>query len=181
MKWRTKLSCHNFNICYCPRAERDTLLWAFCATFSLAGDLSKLHDSLCQPVVTRMFHFAKKRNLQYSIEEVRQMARSCQVCAELKTQVYLPAQSHLIKATQQFQQLNINFKGPLESNYNNTYFLNIIDENSRFPLVFSYKDVITTSVIQCLCQLFSLHRMLAYIHSDMGSSLMSQEFVSSKA
>ncbi len=99
MKWRTKLSCHNFNICYCPRAERDTLLWAFCATFSLAGDLSKLHDSLCQPVVTRMFHFAKKRNLQYSIEEVRQMARSCQVCAELKTQVYLPAQSHLIKAT----------------------------------------------------------------------------------
>ena len=104
------------------------------------------------------------------------MTRACQVCAEHKPQFYSPVQAHLIKATQPFKRLNnIDFKGPLKSNNQNTYFLNIIDEYSRFPFVFPCKDVTTQSVIQCLCQLFSLFRMPAYIHSDRGSSFMSEE------
>ena len=39
-----------------------------------------------------------------------------------------PAQAHLIKATQPFERLNVDFKGPLKSNNQNTYFPNIIDE-----------------------------------------------------
>ena len=97
------------------------------------------------------------------------------MCAEHKPQFHSPAQAHLIKATQPFERLNIDFRGPLKSNNQNTYFLNIIDEYSRFPFVFPCKDVSSRSVIQCLCQLFSLFGMPAYIHSDRGSSFMSQE------
>ncbi len=41
--------------------------------------------------------------------------------------------------------------------------------------MFPCKDVSTTTVIKCLCQLFSLFGMPAYIHSDRGSSFMSEE------
>ncbi len=41
--------------------------------------------------------------------------------------------------------------------------------------MFPCKDVSTTTVIKCLCQLFTLFGMPAYIHSDRGSSFMSEE------
>ena len=123
-----------------------------------------------------MCHFVKTRNLPYSIEDVRQMmTKACWVCAENKPQFYSPVQSHLVKATQPFERLNIDFKGPLKSNNQNVYFLNIIDEFSRFPFVFPCKDVSTRSVIQCLRQFFPLFGMPAYIHSDRGASFMSEE------
>ena len=177
MRWRTELSCYSFDIVYRPGAENippDTLSRAFCAALP-CSNLSELHNSLCHPGVTRMFHFVKSRNLPYSVEDVRQMTKACRVCAELKPQFHSPIQAHLIKATQPFERLNIDFKGPLKSNNQNTFFLNIIDEYSRFPFVFPCKDVSTQSVIQCLCQLFSIFGMPAYIHSDRGSSFMSEE------
>ena len=173
MRWRTELPCYSFDIVYRPGVENippDTLSRAFCAVS--AGDLCDLHNSLCHPGVARMFHFVKTRNLPYSIGDVRQMTRDC---AEHKARFHSPAQAHLIKATQPFERLNVDFKGPLKSNNQNTYLLNIIDEYSRFPFVFPCKDVSTQSVIRCLCQLFSLFGMPAYIHSDRGSSFMSGE------
>lgn len=178
MRWRTELSCYRFDIVYRPGAENippDTLSRGFSAAIPSAESLSELHNSLCHPGVTRMYHFVKTRNLPYSIEDVRQMTKACRVCAESKPQFYSPVQSHLVKATQPFERLNIDFKGPLKSNNQNVYFLNIIDEFSRFPFVFPCKDVSTRSVIQCLCQLFSLFGMPAYIHSDRGASFMSEE------
>ena len=178
MRWRTELSCYQFNIVYRPGAENippDTLSRAFCAASPSAESLGELHNSLCHPGVTRMYHFVKTRNLPYSIEDVRRMTKACRVCAEHKPQFYSPAQAHLIKATQPFERLNIDFKGPLKSNNQNVYFLNIIDEFSRFPFVYPCKDVSTRSVIQCLCQLFSLFGMPAYIHSDRGAAFMSEE------
>ena len=178
MRWRTELSCYRFDIVYRPGSENippDTLSRAYCAAIPSFKSLSELHNSLCHPGVTRMFHFVRTRNLPYSIEDVRQMTKACQVCAEHKPHFYSPDQAHLIKATQPFERLNIDFKGPLKSNNRNTYFLNIIDEFSRFPFVFPCKDVSTQSVIQCLCQLFSLFGMPAYIHSDRGASFMSEE------
>ena len=178
MRWRTELSCYCFDIVYRPGAENvppDTLSRAFCAALPSAGALGELHSSLCHPGVTHMFHFVKTRNLPYSIEDVRQMTTACRVCAEHKPQFHSPVRAHLIKATQPFERLNVDFKGPLKSNNQNTYFLNVVDEYSRFPFVFPCKDVSTRSVIQCFCQLFSLFGMPAYIHSDRGSSFMSEE------
>ena len=63
------------------------------------------------------------------------MTKACRACAEHKPQFHSPAQAHLIKSTQPFERLNLDFKGPLKSNNQNTFFLNIVDEYSQFPFV----------------------------------------------
>ena len=81
----------------------------------------------------------------------------------------------LIKATQPFERLAIDFKGPLPSNTKNKYLLTIVDEYSRFPFAVPCCDISTETVIDCLVQLFSLFGMPPYINSDRGSSFISQE------
>lgn len=145
--------------------------------------LSALHKALCHPGVTRLYHFVKSKNMPYSVEDVRQVIRSCRVCAECKPNFHQPEKTHLIKATQPFERLNMDFKGPLPSTDRNQYFLNIVDEYSRFPFVFPCANMTSSTIISCLSQLFSIFGMPAYIHSDRGSSFMSkelQEFLASK-
>ena len=130
-----------------------------------------------------MYHFVKSKNPPYSVEDVRRMSSSYKVCAECKPRFYRPENSHLIKATQPFERLNVDFKGPLPSTDKNVYFLTVVDEYTRFPFVFPCADMTTPTVISCLCQLFVLFGMPAYIHSDRGSSFMSRElreFLTSK-
>ena len=73
------------------------------------------------------------------------------------------------------ERLNIYFKGPLPSATQNKYFLTIIDEYSRFPIVFPCPNISSQTVIKCLNQLFSLCGTPGYIHSDRGSSFISRE------
>ena len=72
--------------------------------------LRDVHESLCHPGETRMAHFVKVRNLPFSIDQIRQIIRSCQVCSECKPHYYRSAPMNLIKATQPFERLNIDFK-----------------------------------------------------------------------
>ena len=130
------------------------------------NNLNELHQSLCHPGVTRMAHFVKSRNLPFSIEEIKRITESCKTCRECKPQYYHPASSHLIEATQPFEGLSLDFKGPLPTNNQNKFMLTIIDEYSRFPFAFPCKDVSAQSIIECLCQLFSIFGMPAFIHSD---------------
>ncbi|KAK3726270.1 hypothetical protein QZH41_003048 [Actinostola sp. cb2023] len=177
MRWRIELSCYSFDIVYRPGKDNippDTLSRATCAA-ATQDSLYKLHQSLCHPGITRLWHFIRAKNLPYSLEEVRQMTNSCPVCCECKPKFHHPEETHLIKATQPFERINIDFKGPLPSTNKNRYFLNIIDEFSRFPFVFPCPDVSTTTVIKCLTTLFSLFGMPAYVHSDRGASFMSHE------
>ena len=105
------------------------------------------------------------------------------VCCECKPQFHRPDKVPFIKATQPFERINIDFKGPLLTNNRNKYFLMVFDEYSRFPLVFPCPDVSTNTVIKCLTSLLSLVGMPAYVHSDRGASFMSRElreFLSSK-
>ena len=185
MRWRIELSCYSFDIVYRPGKENvapDTLSRAHCAS-SAVNLLYKLHDSLSHPGITRFWHFIRAKNLPYSLEEVKKTVNSCPICLECKPTFYRPEEAHLIKATQPFERINIDFKGPLPSNNKNKYFLNVIDEYSRFPFVFPCPDVSTPTVIGCLTTLFSLFGMPAYVHSDQGSSFMSRElrqFLTSK-
>ncbi len=115
MRWRTELSCYRFDIVYRPGAENippDTLSRAFSAAIPSAESLSELHDSLCHPGVTRMYHFVKTRNLPYSIEDVRQMTKACQVCAENKPRFYKPVGYSTIRATKHRFQRPIKVKQP---------------------------------------------------------------------
>ena len=50
----------------------DTLTRAFYASVTETNsNLSKMHNGLCHPGVTRMLHFVRLKNLPYSTEEVK--------------------------------------------------------------------------------------------------------------
>ena len=93
----------------------------------------------------------------------------------MQASVSSPRKGNLIKATKPFERLNIDFKGPLPSQDLNRYFLQVVDEFSRFPFVFPCPDMTASTVIKCLTTLFSLFGMPAYVHSDRGPSFMSEE------
>ena len=184
-RWRLDLSCYNYDIVYRPGRENippDTLSRGHCNALA-QPKLHELHTALCHPGITRMCHFIKVRNLPYSIEDVKSMTKGCKVCSVCKPQFYRPPDAHLVKATQPFERLNLDFKGPLPSNNKNVYFLQVIDEYSRYPFVYPCSNLRADTIIKCLSDLFSLFGMPMYIHSDRGSSFMSYElkqFLTSK-
>ena len=187
MRWRLELSAYSYDIVYRPGTQNvsaDTLSRSgVCSSINNKELLVELHRSLCHPGVARMAHFVRTRNLPFSVEDVKQMTSSCPICAECKPQYAKPRQAQLIKATQPFERLNLDFKGPLPTVSRNRYMLTIVDEYSRFPFVFPCTDITSATVINCLCQLFAIFGMPAYIHSDRGSSFVSAElksFLSSK-
>ena len=176
MRWRVELSCFKYDIVYHPGRDNkgpDTFTRMFCASVN-DSSLQELHNSLCHPGVTRMYHFVRCRNLPYSVEDIKRMTSACSVCAKLKPRFHRSSGT-LIKATQSFEWLNIDFKGPLPSSSKNKYMLTIVDEFSRFPFVFPCQDINSPTVIKCLCQLFAIFGMPSYVHSDRGSSLISEE------
>ena len=155
MRWKLELVCYSFDISYRPgksNVASDTLSRASCATTS--EPLYNLHESLCHPGVTRLYHFIRSKNLQYTLEEIRTVTSACRVCNECKPQFYHPEKTQLINATKPFERLNIDFKGPLPTSDKNQHFLNIVDEYSRFSFVFPCPDVTATTVIKCLTMLF---------------------------
>ena len=185
LRWRLELSCFSFDIVYRPGRDNvpaDTLSRTTCA-MATEDSLFKLHEALCHPGITRLNHFVRTKNLPYSVDEIKKMTSRCPICCECKPQYHRPEKVPLIKATQPFERINIDFKGPLPTNNGNKYFLMVVDEYSRFPFVFPCPDVSTNTVIKCLTSLFSLVGMPAYVHSDRGASFMSRElreFLTSK-
>ncbi|KRZ74453.1 Uncharacterized protein T10_6152 [Trichinella papuae] len=132
-------------------------------------------NNLCHPGVTRMAHYARSKNLPYTIEEIQRMTISCRVCAELKPRFFKGDSEKLIKATIPFERLNIDFKRPLPSTSSNRYTLTVVDEYSRFPFALPWPDTSSQTVSKCLTQLFYLFGKPAYIYTDCGSSFMSND------
>ena len=108
---------------------------------------------------------------------MRRVISECKVCAELKPNFFKPLVSHLIKAMQPFERLNVDFKGPLPTSNRNSYLLTIVDEFTRFSFAFACPDMTSATIIGCFNQLFAIFGMAAYIHSDRGTSFMSAELV----
>ena len=69
----------------------------------------------------------------------------------------------------------MDFEGPLKSTSRNTYMLTVVDEDSRFPFAFPCLNTLSSTVIKCLDQLFTLCGTPSYIYSDRGTSFISQE------
>ena len=122
MRWRIGLACYSFDIVYRPGKENvlpDALSRATCA-FTPQDSLYELQEALCHPGVTR-FPLRSYQNLPYSKDEVKRVTSQCQTCAETKPRYHKPEEVPLIKATQPFERINIDFKGPLPSNNGNKY------------------------------------------------------------
>ena len=86
----------------------------------------------------------------------------------MKPSLHQPHNSNLIKATQSFERLGVDFKGFLPSKSTNKYILTIIDEYSRFHFAFP-----SATLIKCFPQLLSPFGMPRYILSDRGTSYIS--------
>ena len=177
-RWRLELAGYTYDIVHKKGVDNvvpDTFTRVYCSLVN-GQSLYQLHDSLCHPGVTRMTAFVRSRNLPHSVEEVRKTTADCNVCAECKPRFYKPPESsHLIKATQPFERLNLDFKGPLPSTSKNKYLLDIVDEYSRYPFAIPCPDISAPTVFAALRNLFTVFGNPAYIHSDRGKSFMSNE------
>ena len=125
LRWRLASSCCSFNIVYRPGNENnaaDTLSRTPCLAIN-PNHLKDIHDALCHPGITCMIHFVRSKNLPYSVDEIKKICPDCNIYAKIKLQYYKPTEATLIKATQPFERLNIDYKGPLPSNSKNKYIL----------------------------------------------------------
>lgn len=151
MRWRLDLSCYSFDNVYHPGKENvllDTLSRATCAA-TMEDSLFKLYQSLChQESQGSTTLFAQRTCL--TLWMMKRVTNKCPVFLEFKPQYHKPNRVPVIKATQPFEPINIDFKGPLPSNNGNKYFLTIVDKYSRFPFIFLCSDVSTAPVIKCL-------------------------------
>ena len=184
LRWRLELAAYDFTTIYRPgnlNCARDTFSRATSAAVSLPSlkSLQELHKSLCHPGITRLSHYIEVKNLPYSLDDVKTIERACRDCCEVKASFLKPKENlNLIKATQPFERLSIDFKGPLQTVTNNKYLLVIIDEFSRFPFVYACKDMKACTVIEKLTDLFSMFGFPGYLHSDQGACFMSYELKS---
>ncbi|CAG2205734.1 unnamed protein product [Mytilus edulis] len=131
---------------------------AYCSSSS-SDSLYELHSALCHLGINRLLHFVRSKNLPFSVDDVKRTIKQCQICAKVKPQYAKPNASPLVKATQPFERLSIDFKGPLPSVSTKKYILTVVDEYSRFPFAFPCSDMTSATVIQCLRQLFDLFGM----------------------
>lgn len=176
MRWRLELSNYSYDVVYRPGLKNTAAdaMSRFCSSMYDMKTLQDLHNKLCHPGVTRLNHWVRSKNLPYSIEEIRRMTSSCSVCNRIKPR-FAKCEGTLIKATQPFERLSLDFKGPLPSITRNKYLLTVVDEYSRFPFAFPCENMTSSTVIRCLKQLFSIFGAPGYIHTDRGSSFLSRE------
>ena len=69
----------------------------------------------------------------------------------------------------------MDFKGPVASITKNRYLLVIVNEFSRFPFTHPCADMKASTIIEKLCNLFSLFEFPGYVHTDQGSNFMYSE------
>ena len=137
MRWRVELSSYKYDIVYRPgkdgkRADKFSRIQ--CSAIS-SNAIKELHNSLCHPGITRLSRFVRTRNFPFSMDDIKKATSDCHLCSKLKPQFH-KVQGNLIHATQPFERLNIDFKGPLPSSSQNKYILTILMNIADFYLPF---------------------------------------------
>ena len=129
LRWRLELAAFDFTTIYRPgklNRAPDTFSRATSASVSFPSlnSLKELHETLCHPGITRLAHYVKVKNLPFSLNDVKSVLQACKDCSEVKATFFNPKNDmNLIKATQPFERISLDFKGPLSSISKNTYYL----------------------------------------------------------
>uniref|UniRef100_UPI00358F56FA uncharacterized protein n=1 Tax=Myxine glutinosa TaxID=7769 RepID=UPI00358F56FA len=178
-RWRIELADFCYTIKYRPGKDNqvaDALSRPVtCAGIITLEGLRILHATAGHPGVTHFAHFVRSGNLPYSIDDIRRICRDCAICAEIKPRFYNPPMGTLVRATRPWERLVMDFKGPLPVSSNSHYLLTIVDEYSRFPFAYTCVDMTAATVMRCLQNLFSMFGYPAYVHTDRGVVILSQE------
>lgn len=172
--WRLELGSFAYTIEHIPGIDNVAAdaLSRVCAA-STHEKLCKIHRELGHPGITRLQHFVRSKNLPFSLQEIRDTCSSCRVCAEVKPRFFSPQQKPLIKSTQPWERISIDFKGPVKGP--SPYLLVVVDEMSRFPFAFPCTDMKAVTVIHCLSTLFCIFGFPSFVHSDRGGAFVSQD------
>ena len=114
-------------------------------------------------------------NLLYLMLDIKCVCSTCTTCAKLKPKFYRPDEVGLVRATQPWERICLDFKGPLESSTRMT-FLTVVDEYSRFLFAFPCADVSTSTVIHMdvSTSTVSIFDLPGYVHTDWGVQLYIQ-------
>ena len=103
INWRLELASYWYDIQYRLDKENqgaDALSRLIHQAGAMGQDmqeLSRLHPELCHPGISRFLHFAKSKNLAYSLKDIEEVCKGCQICAEIRPTFYKPQPSVLIK------------------------------------------------------------------------------------
>ena len=138
MRWRIELSQYCYDIVY--RQEKfnvvsDASSRLYCAATTVNARY-RIHAGLCHQGMTKMYHYIRRRNLPYSIDDVKKMTSACAI-REIKPKFFKLPFVNLIKSLQPYERLSMDFKGPLPSNTKNHYIFIVVNGNSRFSFCFS--------------------------------------------
>ena len=124
---------------------------------------------------TRMYHYIRQGNLPYLLDDVKKMTSACAIRCEINPKFFKPPIVNLIKSSQPFERLSMDFKGLLRSKTKNHYIFTVVDEFLQFPFVFACKDTSSRTIILYLRSLFSLFGFPAIVHSDNAKCFVSKE------
>ena len=113
--------------------------------------------------------------MPYSLDDIKKMISACAICYEIKPKLFKAPVVKLIKSSQSFERLSMDFKNLLPSKTKNHYIFTVVDKFSQFPFVFACKDTNSRTVISCLKSLFSLFSFPAIVHSDNAKCFVSKE------
>ena len=139
-----------------PRDQmfQQTLLIFFTVAAINQFQLCEIHDSLFHPGLNPVTHSLKTKNIAVSVDEVHKMIWSNKTCANWKPCFPKTKNHNLVKATQPFERISIDFKGLLVSVTKNKYILAINDEYSKYPIAITYSKISTDTFIKNLSSIF---------------------------
>ena len=111
--WKAELGTFSYTIQHKPGVENvpPYIMSRVCGALLPESSLTEMHKILGHPGVARLSHFVRSKNLTYSMDEIRQVCSQCKDCAELKPR-YKKNQNTLIKASQPWERVSMDFKGP---------------------------------------------------------------------
>ena len=156
--WLLELASYIYTTKYRPGKDNaaDSLTRAFCCS-TLSSNLAEIRVALCHSSVTRLLHFFRTKNVPFSTDDICKVCSNCRICAELKPSFHKLIETQLIKGTESFKRISIDFKGPALCTSHNKYLLVIIDEYSRFPFIFPCSNM-NSSLPTCAILLCSWER-----------------------